>query len=268
MSRGSRRKGLATLLAVLGFAMAVVPAGVRAQQRGAQLAPEEVIRRFTTAESQLRDARNNYTFKQDVLLQTLADAGSSGSYATGTFRRVSEIVFDDKSHRQEKITYFPTPTLKTLNVTQEDLQDLGIVQPFALTAEDLPKYDVKYIGREKVDELDTYTFDVAPKDPKGMAKRGDRYFTGRVWVEDQDYMIVKVAGKAGPEIGNNRYPHFETYRENVDGKYWFPTYTYADDVLHFEDNDVHIKMVVRYTDYKQFTGNITVLPDDNPPQNP
>jgi hypothetical protein len=257
-SSNTRIRSLLVVLSVFVIATSSTPQ-VRAQKRPAP--PEqEIIRKFTEAESRLRDARNSYTFRQDVLLQTIADP----DVVTGVFRRVSDIVFDDQSHRIEKITYFPPSTLRSLTITQEDLSDLGIIQPFALTAEELPKYSVKFVGQEKIDELDTYVFDVAPKDPKGMEKRGERYLTGRVWVEDRDYMIVKVSGKAGPEIGNNRYPHFETYRENIDGKYWFPTYTYADDVLAFKDEDIHIRMVVKYTNYREFTGNITVLGDDDP----
>jgi hypothetical protein len=257
--RGWRPATLAAALA-LAFAPGAGPAG--AQQRGAQLAPQEIIRRFAEAESRLRDARNNYTFKQDVLMQTMAGA----SAVTGTYRRVSEIIFDDQSKRIERITYFPPPSLVGLQVTPEDLQDLGIIQPFALTAEDLPKYDVRMVGRERIDEINTYVFDVAPRDPKGMAKRGERYLTGRVWVEDQDYMIVKVAGQAGPE-GKQRFPRFETYREQID-EYWFPTYTFADDILSFDSGDIHLRMVVKYTDYKKFQGDITVLPDDTPPEQP
>ncbi len=260
MHSASRTSFVRHLIVVLALAGLVSGAAPVFAQKPADLSPDEVIKRFTESESRLREARNSYTFRQDVLLQTIADP----NYVTGTYRRVSEIVFDDQSKRIEKITYFPPSTLQSLTITQEDLSDLGIIQPFALTVEDVPKYAVKYVGREKIDEIDTYVFDVAPKDPKGMAKRGERYLTGRVWVEDQDYMIVKVAGQAGPEIGNNRYPHFETYRENIDGKFWFPTYTYADDVLAFQNGDIHIRMVVKYTNYKQFTGNITVLSDEGP----
>ena len=236
---------------------AMTPAA-SAQRRGAEPPEQEIIQRFAQAESRLRDARNNYTFKQDVQLQTLA-----GSAVTGTFKRVSEIVFDDQSKRIERILYFPPSTLTSLQVTQEDLQDLGIIQPFALTAEELPKYNVRMVGREKIDEIDTYVFDIAPRDPKGMERRGERYLTGRVWVEDRDFYIVKVAGKAGPEVGKQRFPNFETYREQVD-EFWFPTYTFSDDVLAFENQDVHIRMVVKYTDYKKFEGTLTVEPIEEP----
>lgn len=226
----------------------------------------EVIRRFAAAESENKVARNNYTFTQDFDLQTLGAADS----ITGRFKRVSDIVYDDLGNRIEKITYFPPSTLTSMNITQQDMQDLAGVQPFALTTEDLPKYNVNYVGKEKLDELSTYVFEVKPK----QFVKGERYFQGRVWVDDQDLQIVKVLGQGVPEDENNKYPHFESYRENIDGRYWFPTYVYADDTLEFKRDSVHMRMTVRFTNYKRFGGKIRVLDDgevnhdDDPPANP
>lgn len=211
---------------------------------------EEVIRRFAAAESQNKIARNNYIFTQDVDVMTLGEAGS----ITGRFKRVSEIVYDDLGNRVEKITNFPPSTLK-VQFTKEDIADLSGVQPFALTTEDLPKYDVKYVGKERIDELNLYIFDVKPK----QIKKDERYFEGRIWVDDEDLQIVKTAGKGVPEIGDNRYPRFESYRENIDGKYWFPTYVYADDTLEFKSGGIHLKMIVKYTNYKKFSTDIRVV---------
>lgn len=136
-----------------------------------------------------------------------------------------------------------------------------------LTTEDLPKYNLEYMGRERVDEIGTYVFNVSPK----KIEKGQRYFQGTIWVDDQDLQIVKTRGKAVPDIRTknqeNIFPTFETYRENIDGKYWFPTYTRADDVLHFREGDVRIHMVVRYTNYKQFRTTIRIIPVE-PPKKP
>jgi hypothetical protein len=224
------------------------------QTRSTQNAPpaiEEVIRRFAAAESENRIARNNYTFTQDFDLVTLGMAGS----VTGRMHRISDIVLDDRGNRIEKITFFPPPTLVELQITQEDMQDLAGVQPFALATEDLAKYQIDYTGREKIDELNTYVFNVKPK----SMRKGERYLEGRIWVDDQDLQIVKVQGQAVPEVDNQKFPHFESYRENIDGKYWFPTYVYADDVLDFKKGpSVHLRMTVRYTNYKKFSGRIRV----------
>ncbi|MEN3332188.1 MAG: hypothetical protein V7641_1553 [Blastocatellia bacterium] len=212
-----------------------------------------VIRRFAAAESENKIARNNYTFVQDFDVLTLGAADS----ITGRFKRVSEIVYDDLGNRIEKITYFPPPHLGDgLELTAEDMRDLAGVQPFALTTEDLPKYQIDYVGKEKVDELNTYVFNVKPK----QFTKGERYFEGRIWVDDRDLQVVKVQGQAVPEVGNQKFPHFESYRENIDGRYWFPTYIYADDVLDFKKGpSVHMRMTVRFTNYKRFGGRIRVL---------
>ena len=212
---------------------------------------DEVIRRFAEAESQNRAARNNYTFTQDFDVLTIGEAGS----VTGRFHRVSDVVFDDRGNRFEKITFFPMPSLTELQITNEDMQDLAGVQPFALATEDLAKYQIDYVGKEKVDELNTYIFDVKPR----TFVKGERYLQGRIWVDDQDLQIVKVKGQAVPEVDKQKFPHFESYRENIDGRFWFPTYIYVDDVLEFKKGpSVHMRMVVRFTNYKKFSGRIRV----------
>jgi hypothetical protein len=229
------------------FSLAGLASHSEPAQTSGQPPVEEIIRRFAAAETENRIARNNYTFTQDIDILTLGEAGS----ITGRFHRVSDIVFDDRSNRIEKITFFP-PNTSALTITQEDMQDLAGVQPFALATEDIPKYQLDYVGKEKLDELNAYMFDVKPK----QIRKGERYLQGRIWVDDQDLQIVKVAGQAVPEIGDQKFPHFESYRENIDGRYWFPTYVFADDVLEFKHGSIHMRMTVRYTNYKKFGGRI------------
>ncbi len=241
-----------TMLCPLAFAQQ--PKAVAPAKSNAPTDIPDVIRRFAAAESENKIARNNYTFTQDFDLLTIGEAGS----ITGRFKRVSDIVYDDLGNRVEKITFFPASTLVELQITAEDMKDLAGVQPFALTTEDLPKYQIDYIGKEKIDELNTYAFNVKPK----QFVKGERYFQGRIWVDDQDLQVVKVQGQAVPEVGDQKFPHFESYRENIDGRYWFPTYIYADDVLDFKKGpSVHLRMTVRFTNYKRFGGRIRVLDD-------
>ncbi|HSE98996.1 MAG TPA: hypothetical protein VLD57_12080 [Blastocatellia bacterium] len=239
------------ILIILMASIIAMPAGFISgiQARGGQQPPvEEIIRRFAEAETANKIARNSYTFTQDVEMMTIGAGGS----ITGRYKRVSDIVYDNLGHRIERITHFPPSTLTEVGVTQEDLQDLAGVQPFALTTEDLPKYQVTYVAKERIDELDTYVFDVRPR----QIRKGERYLEGRIYVEDEDMQIVKVKGKAVPDTSNNKFPRFESYRENIDDRYWFPTYVYADDILEFKHNSVHIRMVVRYTKYKKFSTDI------------
>jgi hypothetical protein len=224
------------------------------------LTPDEIVRRFTSRETELRDIFKEYSYIQESKLQVIGPADT----VSGEFYQVSEFVFNDSGKRIERILKAPQSTLDQagLTMTQEDKNAFINLQPFALTSEDLPNYNVTYVGKEKVDQLDTYVFDVAPKaisnkkelEKLRRQKIEGRFFQGRIWVDDQDLQIVKSAGKVVPEF-DQRFPKFETYRENIDGRYWFPTYTYGDDVLQF-DRPIRVKMVTRYKNYRQFQSDV------------
>jgi hypothetical protein len=149
------------------------------------------------------------------------------------------------------------PNLHNIILTPEDMQDLKDVQPFVLTTAELPKYQVRYLGRQQVDEIGCYVFAVKPK----KMESGQRYFEGQVWVDDRDLQIVKSYGRGVGLLkknSDNQFPKFETYREQIDGKYWFPTYTIANDTLHFKESDQRIRQTVKYEDYKQFKSDVKV----------
>ena len=192
--------------------------------------------------------------------------------ADGEYRMTSDILFTPEGKRYEKVISAPAPTLERIQLSQQDLDDVEHVQPFVLTSDELPKYDVTYVGREALDELGTYVFDVKPK----KIEKNQRYFQGRIWVDDRDLNIVKTDGKAVPDIikhgQENIFPRFETFRENIEGHYWFPTYTRSDDELHFSTGAVHMRMTIRYANYKRFGATIKIGPavetkDDKKPQN-
>ena len=203
----------------------------------------KVISAFTAKETQFRQALNAYAFKRDAVIQVI---GMGGQIA-GEYHRVSHFTFDDRGNRFEKIVFFPMPTYA--GITAEDIEDLSGVNPFALEAHNINQYNFTYVGKERIDELDLYIFDIAPKvmpDPKTKV----RLFQGRIWVDDKDLQIVKSRGKGVPETKNNKFPNVETYREQIDGRYWFPTYSYADEELVFGDGNVmHIRLRVKYTDF-------------------
>ena len=229
------------LIAALGLtALAQTPAAGPPNS----IEAEKIIQAFTTKETQFRRALNNYSFKRDALFQSIG----MGGQVVGEYHRVSTFTFDDQGNRFEKISYFPMSTLS--NVTAEDIEDLGGINPFALEPSKLSQYDIKYVGKETIDELNLYVFDVTPKVMPDPKKVKERLFLGRVWVDDRDLLIVKTKGKGVPETKQNQYPVVETYREQIVGRYWFPTYSYADEELIFDDGfTLHIRMQVRYTDF-------------------
>jgi len=215
---------------------------------------DQIIQKFSAREAEFKTERDNYTYTQTFVMQTVDMDGQPD----GEYRMTSDIIFTPAGKRIEHVTDAPAPTLQRITVSQQDLDDLEHVQPFVLTTQELPKYDVKYVGRQQVDELTTYVFDVGPK----VMEKNQRYFQGRIWVDDKDYGIVKTDGKAVPDIkkhgSENVFPRFETFRENIDGHYWFPTYTRSNDTLHFTSGDVRIHMTVRYANYQRFGSTIKI----------
>lgn len=222
---------------------------------------QELIQKFAGQEEVFKDARNHYTYTQEVIVQTL-----DGGTVDGEFRETTDVLYDDQGKRVEKVTYAPTNTLTRIGITKEDYDDFRNRLPFVLTTQDLGQYNILYAGQQRVDELDTYVFDIAPK--KVDKDGGPRFFQGRIWVDNRDFQIVKTCGKNVPDIhkrdSENLSPKFVTYRQQIDGQYWFPTYTRADDDLHFRSGDVRIREIVKYTNYKRFGVKTRIIYNGQP----
>ncbi|HLA94272.1 MAG TPA: hypothetical protein VK612_01030 [Pyrinomonadaceae bacterium] len=242
------RKTIVTALFCLGMLVNVSAQQASNIKPGTLSKPEidKIIQKFTANELAFREALTAYVFNRYATVNTIG----MGGQISGTFRRDSFMTFTSDGQRFERILFAPVPTVHAGMVTVEDLEDLGGVNPFALEPRNVSQYNFTYLGKEKIDELNLHVFEVTPKvipDPKSKI----RLFTGRVWVDDEDLMLVKSKGKAVPETKKNKFPVVETWRENVDGKYWFPALALADDQLVFDDGSVlHIRMNVKYTDYK------------------
>ena len=225
------------------------------------LPPEQIIARFTAQESAFRAALDHYTYRRAVTVQTIDDDNK----VDGQYYEVDDVIFDPDGRRTERVVQAPPNTLQRITMSPADFQDIQQRLPFVLTKEDAGQYNVSYVGREKVDEVLCYVFDVAPK----QMEKGKRYFQGRIWVDSEAMQIVITNGKNVPDDLRKGHedlsPPFTTYRQQVDGKYWFPTYTKGEGILHFSGGngylgqDVHIREVVKYTDYKQFGSEFKIL---------
>lgn len=238
-------------------------AGPLVNEQPQGISTDAIVQKFTAQESFFREAQTHYTFNQDVSVQTLA-----ADAVDGEFRRVSDIAFK-AGKRVEYVTFAPQSSLRRISLEKEDFDDIDGFSSFVLTSENAQKYNFLYAGRQKVDAIDTYVFDVAPK----QLEPGKRFYQGRVWVDDRDILIVKTCGKNVPDRAvppkekekkknkklkrgqlpaENITPTMVTYRELTDGKYWFPTYVRSDETLHFTNGDeIHVREIIRYTKYKR-----------------
>ncbi len=212
--------------------------------------PDQIIEQFTQKESEFYEAWIQYTYIQTAVVRILS---VDGVPQKEQLTMISHVVFNDDGTREVKLVN-QTGRLRSVTFTEEDREAIDSINPFALTAKELPLYNLKYRGKEHVDELNCYVFTVKPKSVKGKRL----YFDGVIWVDDQDLQIVRTVGKAVPQTKENQIPEFETIRQVIDGKYWFPVWTHAEDKLLFPNGEVHIEETITYEGYKRFGSKATI----------
>jgi hypothetical protein len=225
--------------------------------------PEEIIKQFAAKESEFQQALNHYTYRRTAKVQTIDDDNK----VDGEYYEVDDVVFDPTGARSEKVVFAPQNTLQRVMMSPSDLQDIQRGYPFVLTKEEIGQYDVKYVGRQKVDEIDCYVFDVSPK----VIEKKKRYLLGRIWVDTTDLQIVVTNGRMVPDDtrkgSEDLHPPFMTWRQQVDGHYWFPVYTKGEGELHFSGGngymaqDVHMRDTIKYSDYKRFGSTTKIIYD-------
>ena len=215
--------------------------------------PADLVRRVAARETEEENIRNNYTWRQTVVVAELNDHG----FETGRYREVRDILFSPDGKRTEQLTAKPSNTLTRLGLTDEDFADLRDIQPLLLTTERLFMYESKFRGEETVDGVDCWVLEIKPR----QILAGQRLFDGMIWVDKADDAIVKSQGQAVPqERGGkheNLFPHFTTTRQKVDG-HWFPASTQGDDTLYFQSGPLRERLSVRYENYKRFSTDSTI----------
>ena len=219
--------------------------------------PEQIIKEFAAKETEYREALSHYTYRREAKVDTIDDDTKK---VTGEWYETDDVIFNPTGARMEKVVFAPPSTLDQggIMMSPSDLQDIQHGYTFVLTTEDIPAYDIKYVGRQKVDAIECYVFDVAPK----AIEKGKRYFDGRIWVDSTDLQIVVTDGRMVPDDTRkdkeDLHPPFMTWRQQIDGHYWFPVYTKGEGILHFAggnytmQEDVHIRDVIKYSDYKRY----------------
>jgi hypothetical protein len=225
---------------------------------------EEIIKKFAAKESEFQEALNHYTYRREARVQTVDEDTNK---VDGEWYQVDDVTFDPTGRRMEKTVFAPESSLQRVMMSPSDLQDIQKGYPFVLTTAEIAQYNVKYVGSQQVDEVKCYVFDVGPK----QIEKNKRYFLGRIWVDATDLQIVVTNGRMVPDDTRKNkedlHPPFMTWRQQVDGHYWFPVYTKGEGVLHFQggnysmSEDVHMRDTIKYTDYKRFGSTIKLIYD-------
>ena len=210
----------------------------------------EIIKRFSENEEAMLRAHKTYGYKKVVRVEELDENGKPA----GTFQFTTELTQLPDGRFYERELKHPETSLNVLNLEPESLNPLLKIPPLPFITSQLAHYDINYIGTQKVDELNTYLFRIEPK----QVERQRAYFKGVIWVDDQDFVIVKTLGHWVTELGeistdNFPFKFFDTYRENVQGKIWFPSYLRSDDSVNTKHGLVHVRLIVRWEDYKPLT---------------
>src|SRR5215467_2669518 len=217
------------------------------------LPPAEIIKAFAEKEDRYARARGGYGYKKTI---KLTEYGKDGQ-PSGEYQVALAAMIDSDGRVYEKTVEKPQNSLQYLEILPGGgLASLAKMPAYALVSGQLAKYDLRYAGDEKVDEIDCYIFEAKPK----LLDRATALFQGVVWVDKQYLEVVKTYGKWVNDLGDvhpKEFPfvNFETYRENVDGKYWFPNYSRSDDFVHLKDDAIPVRLVIKWTDIKPLAAN-------------
>src|ERR1039458_3332601 len=217
--------------------------------------PPNLAKLAAHRETETETERNEYTYRQSVTIDKLDDHGS----ARGQYRELRDVIFSPQHDRSEEMVGHASNNLKNLILTEEDFADIRNIQPLVLTEDRLWNYETKARGEEVMDDVDCWVLQVRPR----QILQGQRFFEGMIWVAKKGYDIVLMEGQAVPQIRTtkteNLFPRFTTIRKPLDGKHWFPVYTYADDTLHFRSGAQRIRLRIGYTGYKRFGAESTLI---------
>jgi hypothetical protein len=207
----------------------------------------DIVKRFSENEDAIFQAHANYGFHRTIRVQEFDATGK----AVGELVISTDWVRSPDGRFYEKGEKHPESTLRHLDLDAEHMDVLQKIPPMPFTTPQIAKYDFTYLGTQKLDELNTFIFQVEPK----QVDRQHAYFRGVIWVDTQDFVIVKTTGRWLTELGDvstEQFPfrNFDTYRENIEGKIWFPNYLRSDEFITTKVGRVNVRLTVRWENYK------------------
>jgi hypothetical protein len=208
---------------------------------------EEIVQKFVAKEDRYAEAFRTYTYNLTVrIVATGADSDASGEA-----RLTTQIYSKADGERVGRLLGEPESTLKAFDFNRTDLLEFTSLPQFVLTSDQLFKYDITYVGKQKVDEIDAYAFHIKPK----SVDRRERRFEGVVWVDDRDFEIIKTYGRFLTDVVSQEpFQLFESYRELV-GDLRLPTYIRSDGEKKAGDAMIPLRLTLRFSDYTPPTKN-------------
>ncbi len=216
--------------------------------------PRGLLRQIAANGSRFQQEFQNYTYTQRFSFSEMGRRGMP----VGFYREVREIFFTPEGKRSERFVGRPVENLKRMRLTEEDFRDLREVQPFALNQDNLWMYRLKYKGVEDLAGKSCYVYRLQPK----QVLEGQRLLDGLIWVSREEQQLVQVSGKPVPQIYRhgveNLFPTFITIYAPVDGEFWFPVRTEADDFLPFKTGAQAVRYSIVYENYRRFTVESTI----------
>jgi hypothetical protein len=239
--------------------------GVPEAEAPPSLPPAQIIKAFAQKEELYQGTRPQYAYRKTIRIQEFGPDGKP----SGEYNATYDAVRSSDGKLYEKAIAAPQSTLVYLQFEPEDAQFLTRIPEFPVTPAQLAKYDLQYLSTEKVDEVDCYIFQVHPK----TLDRQHPLFDGILWVDQKYLEVVKTYGSWVTDLGPVHPPTlpfglFETYRENVDGKYWFPDYARSEEVYKMKDRDVPIRVTIKWSNFKPFPPvSVPVTQTAAPPAN-
>ena len=240
-------------------------AGVAQPEAPPSLPPAQIIAAFTKKEDLYRAQRPLFSYRRTIRIQEFGPDGRP----SGEFNATYEAVRAGNGQLYEKALAAPESSLQYMQFEPEETHFFTSIPAYPLTTDQLSRYDVQYLGTEKVDEIDCYIFQVRPK----TLDRQRPLFDGVIWVDQKYLEVVKTYGKWVTDLGpmhpaNLPFSIFETYRENVEGKYWFPNYSRSEDVYKLKDREINVRVTIKWTDFKPFPPTAIPPSSQAPPPPP
>src|SRR5271156_911688 len=192
---------------------------------------EQVVDRVTANEQRLYGQIRNYSPLVETYIQNLKGDKDLGQVPAGDkyflgranfAKGVSLVPLSDTASKSKKVI---GSVGNFFSFAMQFLPD-GFLQMIFIDTNGFDKqhYKFDYVRREFLGEVRCLVFDVSPQDKAGKGR-----FLGRIWVEDQDYNVVRFNGAYGGGGHTSFYFHFDSWRQNVQPGLWLPAFIYSEE---------------------------------------